>query len=153
MSEQVNLGRQGFSTRAYQNAIDTSFTQLIPPPPPVEAVYTVEEFFDLYNTLFYEIPAEGDVNSHRFLINRSTEYIGFTEEKEEDIQVLLDEITQLREELLETQRQLSNAENSGSLLLEAQSGLSNNEIQTGTQITDQSTFVGTTTTGGGIGGY
>lgn len=149
MSQKVNLGRRGFSTSAYQNAVDTSFTQLIPPPPPVEVVFTVEEFFELYNTLFYEIPAEGDINSHRFLIERSTEYIGFTEEKEEDIQVLLDEITQLREELLSTQKELEDAQNSGSLALQAEAGLiDNNQIQEGTQITEQNVSVG-----GSSGGY
>ena len=82
MSQKVNLGRQGFEPRAYTNAIDTSFTQLIPPPPPQEDIITVDEFFGLYDSLFYEIPATGDINSHQYLINRSTEYIGFTEEKE-----------------------------------------------------------------------
>lgn len=142
MSQKVNLGRRGFTTSAYKNAIDTSFTQLIPPPPPVENVFTVEEFFNLYNELFYEIPAEGGINSHRFLIDRSTEYVGFTEEKEEDIQVLLDEITSLREELLATQKELTEAQNSGSLALQAQAG-ENFDIQTGTQITDTGTSLST----------
>lgn len=141
MSQKVNLGRRGFSTIAYQNVIDTSFTQLLPPPPPPEVVFTVEDFFNLYNTLFYEIPAEGDTNSHRFLINRSTEYVGFTEEKEEDIQVLLDEITALREELLATQKELTEAQNSGSLALQAQNLNSSTDIQSGTQITGQSTTI------------
>ena len=38
-----------------------------------EVVFELEEFFDLYNTLFYEIPAEGSINSHTFLIERSFE--------------------------------------------------------------------------------
>ena len=142
MSQKVNLGRQGFTTTAYKNAIDTSFTQLTPPPPPVEAIITVEQFFELYNELFYEIPSEGDVNSHRFLINRSSEYIGFTEEKEEDIQVLLDEITSLREELLETQKQLTESQNSGSLALQNQT-IDLQNIQSGTQITGTQTSLST----------
>lgn len=124
MSQKVNLNKQGFEKRAYLNTIDTSFTQLVPPPPPVEEVVTVEQFFTLYNTLFYEIPAEGSIDSHRFLIERSTEYTGFTENKEEDIQVLLDEITLLREELLATQQELTNTQISGSQDLTTQ--LSNN---------------------------
>ena len=74
MSQKVNLGRQGFIAPLYKNTIDTSFTQLLPPPPPVEDVFTVEQFFDLYNQLFYEIPAEGSINSHQVLINKSSEY-------------------------------------------------------------------------------
>lgn len=138
MSEKINLGRQGFERAAFQNAVDTSFTQLIAPPPPVADEITVEEFFDLYNELFYEIPAEGDINSHRFMINRSTEYIGATEEKEEDIQILLDEITQLREELLATQKELLSTQTTAS----AQDvEILSEQFVPGTQITPQPTVV------------
>jgi len=145
MSQKVQLGTKGFVNVQYQNAIDTSFTQLVPPPPPVEEVATVEDFFTLYNTLFYEIPPEGDINSHRFLINTSTEYIGFTEEKEQDIQVLLDEITQLREELLATQKELREVQDSGSLAFQAIAegeNESEGSILAGTTITEQSIIVG-----------
>jgi len=140
MSQQeIKLGKQGFGTSAYKNAIDTTFTQLIPPPPPPPDVFTVEEFFELYNTLFYEIPATGEVNSHQFLINRSTEYIGFTEEKEEDIQILLDEITQLREELLATQQELITTQNNESIQsLETQQS----QITPGTLITPTGAQIG-----------
>lgn len=114
MSQKVKLIRKGFEAKAYKNSIDTSFSQLIPPPPPIEEVITVEEFFDLHKTLFYDIPAEGESNSHRFLIERSLEYIGETEQKDQDIQILLDEITQLREELLTTQKELRDSQASGS---------------------------------------
>lgn len=131
MSEKVNLGRTGFITKAYKNAIDTNFTQLTPPTPPVEEVISVEKFFDLYTNLFYEIPAEGDVNSHQFLIERSTEYIGFTEENDQDIEALLNEITQLREELLATQEELRTIQTNNNSQIENQS----TSLQEGTQIT------------------
>lgn len=137
MSKKVNLGRQGFEPRAYKNAIDVSFTQLIPPPPPQEDIITVDEFFGLYDSLFYEIPATGDINSHQYLINRSTEYIGFTEEKEQDIQILLDEITSLREELLTTQKELFDTQVSSSLELQNLEA-----TQIGTQITPTDNNVG-----------
>lgn len=135
MSQKVNLGRQGFVALAYKNTIDTSFTQLIPPPPSVEEIFTVEQFFELYNQLFYEIPAEGSYNSHQFLIDKSREYIGFNEEKDQDIQILLDEITSLREELLATQVELRNAQLNISLPPGSE------EIQEGTQITENSSNV------------
>lgn len=140
MSQKVNLTKQGFLSSAYKNAIDTSFTQLVQPPPPVEETVSVEQFFDLYQILFYEIPAEGSINSHTYLIKQSTEYIGFTEEKEEDIQVLLDEITLLREELLDTQKQLRDAETSASI--QAQTLAESSELVPGTQITSDVTNVG-----------
>ena len=140
MSQKVNLTKQGFLSSAYKNAIDTSFTQLVQPPPPVEETVSVEQFFDLYQTLFYEIPAEGSINSHTYLIKQSTEYIGFTEEKEEDIQVLLDEITLLREELLDSQKQLRDAETSASI--QSQTLAQSSELTSGTQITSDVTNVG-----------
>ena len=157
MSQRVLLGRQGFVRSAYINTIDTSFTQLIPPPPPVEEVITVEEFFDLYTTLFYEIPAEGSVNSHTYLIERSKEYIGFTEENDENIQILLDEITQLREELLATQKELQDVQTSAieenQAILnqqEQEERFGTSELTPGTQITSQPVSVtGVGSTGGG----
>jgi hypothetical protein len=129
MSQKVNLGRQGFLSPVYKNAIDTSFTQLIPPPPPIEEEVTVEQFFEFYTQLFYEIPAEGSINSHQVLIDKSKEYIGFTEEHDKDIQILLDEITQLREELLATQKELTDAQSNNAINTDP------NALLEGTQIT------------------
>ena len=42
MSQKVDINKRGFEKRAYRNTIDTSFSQLVPPPPPVEEVVTVE---------------------------------------------------------------------------------------------------------------
>ena len=160
MSQEIKLGKQGFVRNSYVNAIDTTFTQLIPPPPPIEDVITVEEFFDLYNTLFYEIPAEGNVNSHISLIQRSSEYIGFTEENDENIQILLDEITSLREELLQTQKELRDTElNVLPENNEETTGVEDEDIQnepsitSGTQFTAQSTVVGSTSGGSSGGSY
>jgi hypothetical protein len=115
MSEKLNLNRNVFEKRKYQNTIDTSFSELILPPLPPEDTFTVEEFFDLYTSLFYDIPAEGEVNSHQFLIQRSKEYIGFTEEISDEIQVLLDEITSLRQNLLNADQQILELQLSQSL--------------------------------------
>jgi uncharacterized small protein (DUF1192 family) len=68
---------------------------------------TVDEFFDLYNKLFYEIPTEGEVNSHEYLIKKSSEYINF-DEINEQILMLQKEISELRVELLNTQKELAN---------------------------------------------
>lgn len=56
---------------------------------------TVEQFFIDYENLYYQIPVEGDINSHRYLIQKSSELVDL-EETEPDIQPLLDEITLLR---------------------------------------------------------
>ena len=76
-----------------------------PPTPPVKEPVSVDEFFVLYNDLFYEIPKEGDINSHEFLIKQSTEYVG-AQGISDEMQALFDEITVLREENLELQQNI-----------------------------------------------
>lgn len=101
--EQVNLNRQVFNKEKFNETIDTSFTQL---GPQVEDpsffdvnLATVEDFFTLYDKFFFEIPKDGEINSHQFLIKESSEYVGF-EKTNEELKVLLQEISDLREENL-----------------------------------------------------
>jgi hypothetical protein len=108
------LNRIVFNKEAYEKTIDTSFSQVTPPAPPVEDTMTVEEFFNMYNILFYDIPVEGDINSHAYLVRTSGDYIG-TEAISEDVQLLLDEITSLREQLLAANQQILLAQVSGSI--------------------------------------
>jgi hypothetical protein len=105
-SNRLDLTKSSLIKSNYNNVINTSFSELTPPPPPVEETVSVSQFFNLYDELFYEIPTEGDLNSHEFLIERSSEYIGFTEQTPEEIQALLDEITILRKNLLDTEQEL-----------------------------------------------
>jgi hypothetical protein len=60
---------------------------------------------DFYNTLFYDIPTEGDTNSHAYLVVKSGDYIN-ADQISEDVQALLDEITVLRQDLLAANQQL-----------------------------------------------
>lgn len=101
----LTLSKKLYNKEAYLNTIDTSFTELVSPiiestPPP-----TTEEFFQLYEDLFYDIPKEGELNSHEYLVKQSTDYIG-SAVITEDIQALLDEITALREENLQLQQNI-----------------------------------------------
>ena len=60
---------------------------------------SVNEFFLLYDKLFFDIPQRGN-NSHETLIQTSTEYIGYNPLTTE-IEALQQEITGLRRQLLE----------------------------------------------------
>ena len=53
--------------------------------------------------LFYQIQKEGDTNSHRYIIQKEADYLGVSI-NQDDIQALLDEITSLRQQVLETQQ-------------------------------------------------
>ena len=107
MSENIEFSKQVFDKRQYKKTIDTSFKQLgvKTPQEQIEETPSVNDFFQMYNELFYDIPELGPTNSHEFLIQQSSEYINF-EPNNEEIEALQNEIAQLRTELLDTQRQL-----------------------------------------------
>jgi hypothetical protein len=109
---EFRLNKTQYPRSIYEKVIDTSFTQNTPPPP-IEDTITVEQFFNFYSTLFYDIPVSGDINSHAYLVKTSGEYIGFGGNNE-DIQVLLDEITSLQQENLVLNQQLLQIQTSGS---------------------------------------
>jgi len=108
MNKQViDFSRQVFNKQKFKNTVDTEFSQLIEVPDETffdVNLATVQDFFIIYENLFFDIPKLGNVNSHEFLIKESTEYTGL-QELNETIQALLDEITELREENLEIRRQ------------------------------------------------
>tara|TARA_R110002020_G_scaffold273659_2_gene488850 strand:+ start:906 stop:1241 length:336 start_codon:yes stop_codon:yes gene_type:complete len=109
MARNINLNKVVFNKRDYEKTINTSFTQLgvKSVQEQIDQQPTIQEFFNLYNELFYEINELGETNSHEYLIKTSTDYIGF-EEQNEIIEALQKEIALLREELLETQKQIAN---------------------------------------------
>ena len=103
MSTQIDLVRQEFEKNMYNKNIDTSFSQFIAPTlPSASAPPSVQEFFQYYQQLFYVIPKEGDVNSHRYLIDTSEAYVGASSQSDE-LLALQEEITQLRIQLLQAQ--------------------------------------------------
>ena len=96
MMETVNLNRQVFNKQKFNDTVDTTFSEL-------GVQQQDPSFFDLnlalYNRLFFEIPKEGAINSHTFLVKESGDYVG-SQQVNEEIQALLQEIADLREENL-----------------------------------------------------
>tara|TARA_R110002051_G_scaffold60607_1_gene111168 strand:+ start:199 stop:564 length:366 start_codon:yes stop_codon:yes gene_type:complete len=106
MSENINLNRQVFERNAFERTVDTSFSQLVPQETQKffdTNLANINDFFVMYEKLFYEIPKQGEGNSHEYLITQSSEYINF-QSLNEEIQALLDEISSLREDLLESNK-------------------------------------------------
>ena len=116
MSEEINLNKTVFNKDQYSKVIDTAFSELgvTTIQEELEAQPTTEEFFSLYNQLFYEIPEFGELNSHEYLIQQSSEYINF-EANREIINELQKEISQLRIELLNSEKQTIELETKSSL--------------------------------------
>ena len=104
----ISLNKQVFNKTQFENTVDTSFNQLNIPVTSSAIIQTptVEQFFEYYNQLFYQIPKLGDTNSHEYLVKTSQEYIGSTNTQDDTLQALIDEITQLRQENLELQQQI-----------------------------------------------
>ena len=104
---QIPIEKQVFNKNDFNKVINTQFSQLINNQPIVEtAVVTVDNFFILYEQLFYQIPKEGDINSHRYILQKEADYLGVIV-NQDDIQALLDEITSLRQQVLDTQTTLN----------------------------------------------
>lgn len=152
------LNRQVFNKQDFLNTVDTAFHELgIVPPTEVDplSTITVEQFFQLYARLFYDIPKEGEINSHRYLINESTDYAG-ADQISFDIQALLDEIAQLRQDLLNanntiielTNENINQAAASAAALAEAQNKTIKTppRISTKVQVPKLNTTTPTTTT-------
>lgn len=102
--QRIDLIKKVYSKTQYPRIIDTQFNQLgvMSVNEQLATTITVNQFFEYYNELFYEIPAFGATNSHEYLVVTSGEYINF-EGNNAEIQALQNEIAQLRRDLLQAQ--------------------------------------------------
>ena len=79
MKPKIDLKKTVYPLVDYPRIINTTFSELgtISINEQIDSTPTVNEFFNLYNELFYEIPSFGDINSHQYLIQTSADYIDF----------------------------------------------------------------------------
>lgn len=107
----VDLIKQIYGLNTYSKAIDTNFTELIGQT--TEATVqdiTVDQFFEYYDQLFFNIPVNGSTNSHTYLVERSQQYIGGSVLDAEK-QALIEEINSLRQQLLDLNQTFTNINN------------------------------------------
>jgi hypothetical protein len=110
MSEEkinIQLSDVVYDKDSYEQLVDTSFSsqEISPDSPNIDNINeeaTVDDFFEMYNELFYEIPQNGEINTHQFLVQKSGDYINF-DPNQEEIEALQKEIGELRTELLQEQ--------------------------------------------------
>ncbi len=98
----VPVIKKVYGKKSYTQVINPEFTELVNKPllNNVESIDSqIQTFFNMYNELFYDIPKKG-LNSHETLITQSTEYTQYQQESE-TIKALLEEINQLKIELLQ----------------------------------------------------
>tara|TARA_R110001592_G_scaffold9764_1_gene51600 strand:+ start:538 stop:1065 length:528 start_codon:yes stop_codon:yes gene_type:complete len=106
----IILTRQAFDKVKFNQTVDTTFTQLGVNEEDLSFfnsnLATVGDFFSIYNNLFFLIPKEGP-NSHTSLIEQSSQYVDYKANLAE-IQALLDEIAELREQNLQLTLDIGN---------------------------------------------
>jgi predicted metal-dependent hydrolase len=101
---QIPIQKTVFNKDTYSRVIDTQFSQLLNQGATEDTLsFTVDDFFQLYEELFYQIPKEEDTNSHQYILRREADYLGVSI-SQDDIQALLNEITSLRQQVLESQQ-------------------------------------------------
>jgi hypothetical protein len=106
MAENIPIEKTVYNKNTFSKVINTRFSQFLTDAEEAETpVFTIEDFFELYEQLFYQIPKEGDTNSHRYILEKEAEYLGVII-NQDDIQALLDEITVLRQQVIDTQTAL-----------------------------------------------
>jgi hypothetical protein len=100
----IPINKQVFNKESFPRVIDTQFSQLINTNITEDIpTFTLEDFFTLYEQLFFQIPKEGDSNSHQFILQKEADYLGVNLNTE-DVQALLAEITSLRQEITSAQQ-------------------------------------------------
>lgn len=104
----VEMVKEIYGLNTYTKAINTSFTELVSPTQEVTASgITVDQFFEYYNQLFFEIPVSGSINSHTYLVETSQQYIGGSVLDAEK-QALIEEINSLRQQILDINQTFTN---------------------------------------------
>lgn len=107
MGDQVRISRNVFGKASFNNVVDTTFNELAVTPPAISSapIIGVQEFFQYYTELFYDIPMSGSYSgstglSHLDLINDSTAYLGIS------LTDMQQEIMNLRSENVALQSQI-----------------------------------------------
>lgn len=98
--EKVEFVPRVYNRTEFQKVVDSGFKEF--GKPVEEQQKSVDQFFKDYEELFYEIPATGETNSHQYLVEKSSAFYK-PEQQTEDIQPLLTEITQLRDQVIADQ--------------------------------------------------
>ena len=104
----VRMIKNIYGLNTYSKAVDTNFSELLVPATEVTASFvTVDQFFQYYDELFFNIPVSGSINSHTYLVERSQQYIGGSVIDAEK-QALIEEINSLRQQILDLNQTFSN---------------------------------------------
>ncbi len=97
MLRKIKINKQVYEAQKTSDSVNDSFVEFAPKK------YTVDEFFDLYQQLFYEIEKKGRF-SHDTIVKKSTEYAGTPPNPKDQ------EIIDLREQVTDVQFEIDSIE-------------------------------------------
>jgi hypothetical protein len=106
----VKIQKTIYGLESFNNTINTNFTQLVQDPkiPVVTIDKSINEFFQDYDSLFYEIPLSGSDQSHLGLSTRSLEYLGLSlDDLRNEINFLREENINLKNQILQSSKIVS----------------------------------------------
>lgn len=107
MSEKLPLVKNVYSKTQFIKTVNTEFSSPnTPVVTPQVLTASVDQFFNEYQNLFYQIPKQGPTNSHEYLIKTSQEYVGASQDTS-DLDALIDEIDSLRLTIFEQQQTIA----------------------------------------------
>jgi len=107
MAEQVDIQKTIYGLDSFNNTIDTNFKQLAKSisinQNTSDQKSDLIQFFDDYNSLFYDIPKDGVNDSHQGIAYKSMEYLGISlQDLQDEIALLRQENTELKNQILQT---------------------------------------------------
>lgn len=103
MENTVDFVPKVYKRKDVQSVLDRAFREFGQIEEEQDSKTSIEQFFRSYEDLYYLIPATGSVNSHQYLVEKSSE-LYTPEQAVADIQPLLDEITLLRSQSVSDQQ-------------------------------------------------
>ena len=109
MAKSIRLKKTVQKKDDLEKVVSKQFATFIQPEQE-EDTDTVDELFRLYDQLYLEISLEGP-KSHTYLIEESSKLVSI--DQQVNIQPLLEEITDLRQRLLEANEYINELENQG----------------------------------------
>lgn len=100
----IEFEKRVYDKQPFNRVVERSFTEF--GLQPTASIKTVDQFFRDYEDLYYTIPATGSANSHQYLVERSSLMYKLQEDLV-DIQPLLDEITNLKNQVIQDQQTIA----------------------------------------------
>ena len=94
-TQNIIIEKKLYGNESIRNELDTSFSEINKTDPKKN----ITNFFKDYDELFFDIPEEGDEQSHRAILEKSGEYVDIFATRDAEIEKLEEQIDELQERI------------------------------------------------------